>query len=166
MLISNLFVASILHYCSLHRNAQYGLVSFRVLKLKIEEYYAIPPQFQVVGFSYVPTVYVPRQINRREHLLLLFHGPIVAVQSDRPRHPALSPITAKLLATDCVSCFKDCWRIASRVHKHQTCHSIIYTACVMPSVDNIRRGSHAAARDVFQLAPMQKHLCMWTLYVV
>ena len=39
-LIVNIFqfiVASILHYCSLHRNAQYGLVPFRVLKLKIEE---------------------------------------------------------------------------------------------------------------------------------
>ena len=31
LLISNLFVASILHYCSLHRNAQYGLVPFRVI---------------------------------------------------------------------------------------------------------------------------------------
>ena len=39
-LIVNIFqfiVASILHYCSLHRNAQYGLVPFRVLKLKIED---------------------------------------------------------------------------------------------------------------------------------
>ena len=38
-LVVNIFqfiVASILHYCSLHRNAQYGLVPFRVLKLKIE----------------------------------------------------------------------------------------------------------------------------------
>ena len=34
-LIVNIFqfiVASILHYCSLYRNAQYGLVPFRVLK--------------------------------------------------------------------------------------------------------------------------------------
>ena len=40
-LIVNIFqfiVASILHYCSLHRNAQYGLVPFRVLKLKIEDW--------------------------------------------------------------------------------------------------------------------------------
>ena len=37
LLISNLFVAPILHYCSLHRNAQYGLVPFRVLTLKIED---------------------------------------------------------------------------------------------------------------------------------
>ena len=39
-LIVNIFqfiVASILHYCSLHRNAQYGLVPFRVLKLRIED---------------------------------------------------------------------------------------------------------------------------------
>ena len=39
-LIVNIFqfiVTSILHYCSLHRNAQYGLVPFRVLKLKIED---------------------------------------------------------------------------------------------------------------------------------
>ena len=41
-LIVNIFqfiVASILHYCSFHRNAQYGLVPFRVLKLKIEDCY-------------------------------------------------------------------------------------------------------------------------------
>ena len=37
LLISNLFVASILHHCSLHRNAQYGIVPFRVLKMKIED---------------------------------------------------------------------------------------------------------------------------------
>ena len=39
-LIVNIFQfidASILHYCSLHRNAQYGPVPFRVLKLKIED---------------------------------------------------------------------------------------------------------------------------------
>ena len=34
-----------------------------------------------------------------EHLLLLFHGPTVSAQS--VKHPALSPIAAKLLATDC-----------------------------------------------------------------
>ena len=36
-IFSNLFVASILNYCSFHRNAQYGLVPFRVLQLKIED---------------------------------------------------------------------------------------------------------------------------------
>ena len=84
-----------------------------------------------------------------EHL----HGPIVAAES--ARHPALSPITAKLLSTDRVSCVKYCWRLVSSVHKHSTCLSIVYTASVMSSVDNIRRGSHAVARDVYQQAPTQ-----------
>ena len=50
-LIVNIFqfiVASILHYCSLHRNAQYGLVPFRVLKLKIEEL-KVAPQRTING---------------------------------------------------------------------------------------------------------------------
>ena len=43
VIFSNLFVDSILHYCSLHRNAQYGLVPFMVfnwrLKVKNHDYW-------------------------------------------------------------------------------------------------------------------------------
>ena len=57
----------------------------------------------------------------------------------RDMHPALSPISAKLLAQ--LTAFrvsKDHWRIAGSVYKHSTCHSVVHTACVMASVDNIR----------------------------
>ena len=41
LIFSHLFVASILHYWSWHRNAQYSLVHFRVLKLKIEDQWSL-----------------------------------------------------------------------------------------------------------------------------
>ena len=61
-----------------------------------------PPQFQVVATCHRGRAYVPLVACRSgEHLLPLFHGPIVAAES--ARYPALSPITAKLLSTDRVS---------------------------------------------------------------
>ena len=40
---------------------------------------------------------------------------------------------------------------------HSTRHLVAYTACVMPSVDSIRRESHAATQDVFQPVLTPKH---------
>ena len=49
-----------------------------------------------------------------------------------------------------VSCFKVCCRNARSVYKHSHCHLVVYTACVMPSVDSIRRESHTDTQDVVQ----------------
>ena len=43
VIFPNLCVVSNLHYCSLHRNAQYGLMPFRLLKLRIDAFTVVPP---------------------------------------------------------------------------------------------------------------------------
>ena len=66
------------------------------------------------------------------------------------RNQALSPISQTSLAIAVFGCQKVRWRVAASVYTYLTWHSIAHTACVMPSVDSIRRESHAATQDVFQ----------------
>ena len=78
------------------------------------------------------------------------HGPTVPVQqsmTDILHHRPSSPNLSQLAV---LSCLKVHYRIASNVYTHSTCYLVVFTACVMPSVDSIRRESHAATQDVFQ----------------
>ena len=59
-----------------------------------------------------------------------------------------------------ISSFGDHLRLATSVFNHSPYHSAAHTACVMPSVDSIRRESHVAARDVFQPLPTQRRLIL------
>ena len=92
------------------------------------------------------------------------HGPAVPVHrsvTDIPHHRPPAPSFSELAV---LSCLKVHCRIASSVYTHLTRHLVVYTACVMPPVDSIRRESHAAMQDVFQpvLTPtscLVYHLC-------
>ena len=84
------------------------------------------------------------------------HGPTVPVHrsvTDIPHHRPPAPNLSELAV---LSCLKVHYRIASSVHTLLTCYLVVFTACVMPSVDSIRCESHAATQDVFQpvLAPI------------
>ena len=87
-----------------------------------------------------------------EHLLL-FHGCSphcvigLGIPHCRPPPPDFSQLTV-------FACQRPLMICQQRLHAINL-PSIIYTACVMPSVDSILRGSHAAERDVFQQVPTQ-----------
>ena len=93
----------------------------------------------------------------RRTCLAVSHGPVVPVHqsvTDIPHHRPPAPNFSELAV---VSCLKIHCRIASSVYMHSTRHLVAYTACVMPSVDSIRRESHAATQDVFQPVLTPKH---------
>ena len=78
------------------------------------------------------------------------HGPAVPVHRSVTDIPHHRPPASNFSELAVLSCLKVHCRIASSVYTHLTRHLVIYTACVMPPVDSIRRESHAATQDVFQ----------------
>ena len=73
--------------------------------------------------------------------------PVQQSMTDIPHHRPSAPNFSQIAL---LSCLKVHYRIASNVYAHSTCYLVVFTACVMPSVDIIRRESHAATQDVFQ----------------
>ena len=80
-----------------------------------------------------------------------FHQSVTDILHHRPAATNFSQLAV-------LSCFKVCCRITRSVYKHSHCHLVVYTACVMPSVDSIRRESHADTQDIFQPPTSQVYL--------
>ena len=90
---------------------------------------------------------------------------------ERARHSVRTPTTGQTthgpvctLPAAATTGFELCRRRASSVHKYSSCRSAVYIACVMLSADSTRRGSHAAAQDVFQPVLTQKRAWGYTSY--
>ena len=80
-------------------------------------------------------------------------SPLFASPQHHDWHPSISPGSTKLLVTHRVTVLEFCRRMASSVYEYSSCRSAVCTACVMLSADSTRRGSHAAAQDVFEQVP-------------
>ena len=111
--------------------------------------------------AHIVGAYVTLVACRPGEHLLLFHGCsphcVIGLGIPHCRHrppPNVSQLTVFAYQRPLMIC-------QQRLHAINL-PSIIYTARVMPSVDSILRGSHAAERDVFQQVPTQRKSNIYT----
>ena len=111
----------------------------------------MPPQFQEATHANVSVV--------------VLHDITFAVHHSVTGIPHYRPSTNILLQLAVFSSSNVCWRIATSVYKYSSCRTVVYTACVMLSVDSTRRESHAMAKDIFRLPTQNLNLLRHDLRV-